>query len=110
VDGLGRLIVGNVTTASIAIFNNAATATGNIAPSAQIVGTSTGLSVPDQIVVDRTGNGTLYNADPGAARIAIYGNLSTANGNLAPTRTISGASTTLTVAGQPVGVAIDTTR
>lgn len=109
-DGSGRLIVTNVTTASIAIFNNAATASGNIAPSAEIVGSSTGLSVPDQIVVDRTGNGTLYNADPGAARIAVYGNLSTANGNLAPSRTISGTSTTLTVAGQPVGVAIDTTR
>ncbi|HZU29671.1 MAG TPA: hypothetical protein VFB79_01060 [Candidatus Angelobacter sp.] len=109
-DGLGRLVVSNVSPASITIFNNAATATGNIAPSAQISGASTGLNVPDQIVVDKTGNGTLYNADPGAARIAIYGNLSTATGNLAPTRTISGASTTLTVAGQPVGVAIDTTR
>jgi hypothetical protein len=65
---------------------------------------------PDQIVVDKTGNGILYNADPGAARIAVFGSLNTANGNIAPARSINGPSTGLTVGSQPVGVALDTTR
>ena len=51
-----------------------------------------------------------YNADPGAARVAVFANLNTATGNIAPTRSIIGASTGLTVGGQPVGVALDTTR
>ena len=78
-------------------------------PAAEIVGSNTGFGVPDQIVVNTTGTGSVYNADPGAARVAIF-NLSTAGGNIAPNRTIFGPSTTLTVAGQPVGVALDTTR
>lgn len=110
IDGGGRLVVSNATAKSITIFNSAATATGNIAPSAEIVGANTGFGVPDQIVVDTAGAGTLYNVDPGAARIAIYGSLSSSTGNIAPTRSITGAATTLTVAGQPVGVALDKTR
>jgi sugar lactone lactonase YvrE len=115
VDGAGRLIVSNVgngTTISptITIYANAATVDANAAPVAEITGSNTGMVTPDQIVVDKTGNGSLYNADPGAARIAIFGGLNTANGNISPTRSINGPSTGLTVAGQPVGVALDTTR
>ena len=109
VDGAGRLVVSNASPPSITIYNNAATADGDIAPVAEIAGATTGLSVPDQIFVDTTGTGTLYNADPGAARVAVFANLNTANGNTAPTRTISGASTGLT-AGGPVGLAFDHTR
>jgi 6-phosphogluconolactonase (cycloisomerase 2 family) len=108
-DSAGRLVVSNASPASITIYANAATADGNIAPVAEIAGANTGLSVPDQIVVDPTGTGTLYNADPGAARIAVFANLSTATGNISPTRTISGASTGMTSSG-PVGVALDNTR
>ena len=115
VDGAGRLIVSNVgngTTipATITIYANAATVDANAAPVAEITGSNTGLVTPDQIVVDRTGTGTLYNADPGAARIAVFGGLNTANGNIAPTRSINGPSTGMTVASQPVGVAVDNTR
>jgi hypothetical protein len=115
VDGAGRLIVtnvGNGTTIppTITIYANAATANGNQAPVAEITGSNTGMVTPDQIVVDKTGNGTLYNADPGAARIAIFGSLNIANGNISPTRSINGPSTGLTVGSQPVGVALDTTR
>jgi len=115
VDGVGRLIVSNVGNGTtipptITIYANAAIADGNIPPVAEITGSSTGLVTPDQIVVDKTGTGTLYNADPGAARIAIFGNLNTANANIAPTRSINGPSTGLTVGSQPVGVALDTTR
>jgi hypothetical protein len=110
VDGAGRLVVSNALPASITIYANAATANGNVAPVAEIAGSNTGMSVPDQIVVDTSGTGALYNADPGAARIAVFTNLNTANGNISPTRSINGASTGLTVGGQPVGVALDTTR
>lgn len=110
IDGGGRLLVTNATARSITIYNAAATVTGNTAPSAEIVGTNTGFSTPDQIVVDATGTGTAYNADPGAARVAIYSNLSSTTGNVAPARSITGPGTGLTVAGQPVGIAIDRTR
>ncbi len=109
VDGAGRLVVSNASPASITIYASAATADGDIAPVATIAGASTGLSVPDQIFVDPTGTGTLYNADPGAARVAAWSNLNTVNGNAQPTRIISGANTGMT-AGGPVGLALDTTR
>src|SRR5262249_42607314 len=110
IDGLGRLVVSNAAPASITIYPNAATANGNLAPAAEITGSSTGLNVPDQIVVNTASTGSVYNADPGAARIAVFSNLNTATGNLAPTRALVGSATTLTVAGQPVGVALDPTR
>jgi hypothetical protein len=109
VDGAGRLVVSNASPPSITIYANAATADGDIAPVAQIAGASTGLSTPDQIFVDTTGSGTLYNADPGAARVAVFANLNTATGNIPPTRTISGTNTGLTATG-PVGLAFDNTR
>ncbi|MGC2696167.1 MAG: hypothetical protein WA738_10280 [Candidatus Angelobacter sp.] len=110
VDGLGRLVISNTASASMTIYPNAAGANGNIAPAAEIVGSNTGFSSPDQIILNTAGTGSVYNADPGAARVAIFGNLSTATGNIAPTRTITGPSTTLTTAGRPVGVALDITR
>ena len=108
-DGAGRLVVSNASPPSITIYASAATADGDIAPVAEIAGANTGLSVPDQIFVDTTGTGTLYNADPGAARVAIWGNLNTVNGNASPTRTFSGATTGIT-SGGPVGFAFDNTR
>jgi hypothetical protein len=111
-DGLGRLVVSNSSNAapSITIYANAATANGNVAPTGEIKGANTGFNFPDQIAVDPTGTGTVYNVDSGAARIAAFGNLSTANGNIAPTRSISGTSTGLTTAGRPEGLALDNTR
>ena len=109
-DGAGRLVVSNsIAPPSITIYANAATADGDIAPVAEIKGANTGLSVPTQIFVDTTGTGTLYNVDPGAARVAIWGNLNTANGNIAPTRIINGANTGISVSGQ-LGLAFDRTR
>ena len=114
IDGAGRLVVSNsptnTTLSSITIYPNAATITGNIAPLGEIKGSTTGLIVPDQLVVDKTGTSTIYNADSGAGRVAIFANTGTATGNIAPTRTISGASTGLSVAGRPQGVAFDATR
>lgn len=109
VDGAGRLVVSNALAPSITIYANAATADGDIAPVAEIAGTNTGLSLPTQIFVDTTGSGTLYNADPGAARVAVWGNLNAANGNIAPTRSIVGANTGISASGQ-LGLAFDNTR
>jgi len=110
VDGLGRLVVSNASPPSITVYTNAAGVSGNQAPVAEIVGASTGMVVSDQIVIDPTGTGTLYDADPGAARVAVFSGFNTANGNIAPNRAIVGVATTLSVGGQPVGVAFDNTR
>ncbi|HKV94585.1 MAG TPA: hypothetical protein VJW20_18710 [Candidatus Angelobacter sp.] len=112
IDGGGRLVVSNASTSapSITIYNSAATANGNLAPSAEISGSNTGFGVPSQSAIDTTGSGTLYNADPGIGRVAIFSNLSSSTGNIAPNRIIFGPGTTLTVAGAPHGVALDRTR
>lgn len=102
-------MVSNATSGSITIYANPATADGDIAPVAEIAGANTGLSVPSPIFVDTTGTGTLYTADPGAARVAVFANLNTANGNIAPTRFIGGTATGITASGQ-LGVAFDNTR
>lgn len=109
-DSTGRLIVSNAAGPSITIYSSAATASGNVAPAATISGTATQLSGPDQIVFNSgQNNGELYVADPLAAAILIYSNLVVINGNVAPARSIAGASTGL-VANGVNGVALDTTR
>lgn len=117
IDGQGRLVVsnaGNVGAAippSITIYSSAAIANGgNVAPVAEISGSNTGMSLPNQIVVDPSGTGTVYNADSIAGRIAVFSNLNTSTGNIGPTRSISGTLTGLTAGGGPVGVALDNTR
>jgi sugar lactone lactonase YvrE len=110
IDGGGRLVVTNGSAHSITIFNNAAGANGDISPNAELVGTNTGFSTPDQIVVDTTGSGTAYSVDPGAQRVAIYSNLSSTTGNVAPTRVIIGPGTGLSTTNQPLGIALDRTR
>ena len=117
VDGLGRLVVCNAGNAqatpavpvSITIYANAAGASANQAPVAQIAGNRTSLSAPSQTVVDPSGTETLYIADPGAASVIVFAGFNTANGNILPTRSITGSNTGLVVNG-PVGVALDNTR
>ncbi len=107
IDSLGRLIVSNNATPSITMYSSAATANGNAIPVATLSGSSTGLATPNQLALDATSAGTLYIADPGSGAIPIYGNLSTANNNIVPTRSIKGGSTTLN---GNTGIALDTTR
>jgi hypothetical protein len=110
IDGAGRLVVSNSKPpGSITIFNNAAGVTGNTTPVAEITGVNAGFNVPDQIVLNTAGAGSVYNVDPGAARVAVFNNLSTATGNIVPNQSITGPATTLT-GGLPQGVALDTTR
>ncbi len=108
-DGSGRIIVSNsATPVSITVYPNASTATGDVIPVATISGSNTRLQAPGQIALNRSvANGELYVLDPTATSILIFTNLSTANGNVTPARTISGSNTGLTAIN---GLAIDPTR
>jgi|SRR5690349_18290210 len=112
IDGGGRLIVGNASPTNGApsiTFYNAASASGDIAPAATVTGSSTGLVEPNQLAID-IANDTLYVADPGAGKVLIFANQSTASGNVPPTRSISGAATTLSTTASNTGIALDTAR
>jgi hypothetical protein len=112
IDSNGRLVVSNASPPSVTIYTGAATVSGNVAPVATITGGSTAFTQPAQLAMRSVGGTTdeLYVADA-AGKVLIFANLSAANGNIAPTRNISGASTGLgngTAAGPVVlGVAID---
>jgi len=108
-DGSGRIIVSNSTAPiSITVYPNASTATGDVLPVGNISGSNTRLQLPGQIALNRNvANGELYVLDSVAASILIFTNLSTANGNATPARTISGSNTGLTGIN---GLAIDPTR
>src|SRR6476660_4947961 len=110
-DASGRLIVGNSgTPTSITVYPNASTATGDVIPVGNITGSNTRLQSPQQIALNRNvSNGELYVADTLAAAILIFTNMSTATGNVAPARVISGANTGLT-GGAINGLALDPTR
>ena len=106
-DGTGRLVVSNLNAPSITIYSGAATANGNVTPAATIAGAATGLGSPAQIVLNNspgTGDsGDVYIADGTAASVLVFTNITTANGNIAPARKITG----LTGA---KGIALDTSR
>jgi DNA-binding beta-propeller fold protein YncE len=93
------------TNSGIVRFNNALSATGNIAPAATITGAATTLSAPQHLLVDPTGD-RLFVANAGASSILVFDSASTINGNVAPTRTISGTATLLAA---PHDLAIDPT-
>ena len=110
-DGSGRLLVSNsVAPLSITTYASASSATGDVIPFGNITGNSTTLQSPQQIALNpNILNGELYVVDPVAASIIIFSNVSTTQGNLAPSRTITGSSTGLAV-NAINGLALDTTR
>jgi sugar lactone lactonase YvrE len=73
---------------------------GNMPPSAVIVGSNTGLAFPAGIAVDSLLN--IYVANPATDAVTVYA--SGSNGNAAPTATISGLSTGLNT---PTGITLD---
>jgi hypothetical protein len=91
---------------SILRFDNALSATGNIAPGGTITGTSTALSSPHALQID-TGTDRLYVANQGGGSVLIFSAASTLTGNVAPSATVGGGATGLS---SPVGVAVDNTR
>ncbi|MCL5878764.1 MAG: Ig-like domain-containing protein, partial [Deltaproteobacteria bacterium] len=100
-----RLYVANFGGAAILVFNNASTLNGNTAPSRTVSGASTTFANPHSLWLD-TVSDTLYVDDIGSNAILIFSNASTMNGNTAPSRTVSGASTTLL---SPSSLWVDTT-
>ena len=89
-----QLYVSNYDGQSVSVFSNASTATGNVAPSRTITGGNTTLSGPFPLWLDPISD-QLYVGNYDSSSILVFNNASTADGNIAPSRTISGASTTL---------------
>lgn len=71
-------------------------ANGNVTPSRNITGASTGLGFPRRIVIDANGNLYIANAPGGGNPHSITVYSPKANGNAAPIQTIAGANTGLT--------------
>ena len=89
-----NLYISDFGAGAILVFNTAGSAQGNIFPDRNISGAATLLFGPEGIWLDKASN-RLYVANLGANSIEIFENAGTANGNIAPSRTISGASTGL---------------
>jgi sugar lactone lactonase YvrE len=108
IDSQGRLVVANNNPARVTIYANAASVTGNTAPTVTL--TSTALSGPSNIVV--TSGNELYVADGTAGAVPIFAGINAvASGAVTPARNITGAKTGLTGAvPTAVGIALDTTR
>jgi hypothetical protein len=103
---LGKLYISNESANAIVRFDSALTATGDLAPSATIMGPTTQLTSPEHILLD-TAADRLFVANLGASSILVFDQISTKNGDTAPNRVITGAATNLI---NPVDLAYDKTR
>jgi Bacterial Ig-like domain len=98
-----ELYVSNFDANAVLVFTDASTANGNVAPARTISGVNTNLNGPQGIWLDSTSD-TLYAANSNGASILVFDNASKINGDIAPSRTISGSNTTLSF---PTGVWVD---
>ncbi len=98
-----RLYVADELKRSIFVFNNASTATGDIAPSRIISGASTSLGFTEGLWLDAA-NDELYVASWDNNKIVVFSQASTTAGNVTPSRIISGATTSLS---NPYGLWLD---
>ena len=104
-DSDNKIYVVDEPSSSVTIYPAVGDSTGtlNEAPSAAISTTmTTGLTHPQEIALDSTGN--IYVADDFASSVFIYP--AGSNGNAVPTAIISGGTTNLT---SPYGIALDAT-
>ena len=85
------------------VFVYPAGSNANAALTATISGNNTGLSYPQGIALDSSGN--IYVADESATSVFVYS--AGSKGNVAPTATISGSDTNLDT---PEGIALDSSR
>ncbi|MGZ7060679.1 MAG: hypothetical protein ACXVJU_15445, partial [Candidatus Angelobacter sp.] len=102
----GVLYVTSGSQNSIVRFGNAFAANGNVPPGGTISGTATTLTTPVYLALDSAAD-RLFVANRTSASILIFDQASSKNGNVAPTRAISGTTTGLFVPIQPV---LDKTR
>jgi hypothetical protein len=100
----GQLYVS--TANSILHFSQAETSNGNIAPVGTINGVNTQISAPQHLFLDAP-NDRLYVANQGGSSVLVFDGASAANGNVSPTRVISGSATHLVA---PIDVALDATN
>jgi 6-phosphogluconolactonase (cycloisomerase 2 family) len=77
-----------------------------VAPGAVISGTATSLKQPEYLFLDEAAD-RLYVANFGDSSVLVFDGISTATGNVTPTRKIAGATTNLA---QPLQVFVDTNR
>ncbi|MDH3311011.1 MAG: beta-propeller fold lactonase family protein [Gammaproteobacteria bacterium] len=101
-----QLYVANHGGNNILVFNNVRTLTGNIAPGRTIAGAATTLSGPSALFFDIFSD-RLYVANTTDNSILVFENASTTAGNVIPSRTLKGMTTTLNA---PSGVFVDITR
>jgi len=111
-DSSGRLIVSNIgsnnSQPGILVFQNAATANGNIVPSAS----STISQAPFEMAISPAGELYVVDSNP---QITVYGGVATATGAINPIRVITGPNTGLglispNIPALPSGIALDPTR
>lgn len=110
-DASRRLVVGNSgTPASITAYPNASTATGDVAPTTEITGSSTLLQFPGQIALNPNApGGELFVLDTLRGSVLVFTTMATATGDVAPARIISGTATGIT-SNAAHGLAMDPTR
>ncbi len=104
-----RLYVADFGGNSIIVFDNASATTGNTTPTRVITGANTGLNSPWAVYFDAT-NDRLYvsNFSSSAHNVLVFDNASSINGDVAPSRVISGF--TLYAYSQLSGLSVDVTR
>lgn len=98
--------------AKVAVFDDAATVNGNVAPDRVITTPATAgsmLKFNHGIYLDAK-NDRIFVASSGDGSILIWDDASTKDGSTAPTRWVSGSNTFLTAATFPVGVRLDANR
>jgi DNA-binding beta-propeller fold protein YncE len=97
-----EIFVDNNGANSVTVYSR--TASGNVTPVRTIAGAATGINSPEGIAVDSVNNEIFVANDfPANGTINVYG--LTANGNVAPIRTIAGSATGMDT---PRGLAVDT--
>jgi DNA-binding beta-propeller fold protein YncE len=79
---------------TIRSYDNAATISGTVPPNRTVVGAATGFAQPQGIAMDMARN-EVYVANRDGHSILVFGNASTATGDLASSRTVVGAATLL---------------
>ncbi|HZR47005.1 MAG TPA: hypothetical protein VFA47_09895, partial [Candidatus Manganitrophaceae bacterium] len=100
----GILYLTNAGNDSVAIWNNAATVSGNTPPDRLLAGAATRLNHPTGITVDPFRN-RIYAVNQGG-EILIWDNTVPVNGNTAPIASVSGASSALVAGDHPLSLDI----